>query len=145
LTAGPANERRLARVRQIYDAIVAGDPEEVMRGSAEAIEWRNPPEAIEPGTRRGKASFAEAVEAMVTQFVYERLEILDSAERDDTVAVLVQVVATGRTSGAPFEATFSNVFRFDGDRVVVFEWSPDRDAALRAVGADRWPGAEVGS
>ena len=141
MTADPASERRLARVREIYDAIVAGDPEKVMAGSAEEIEWRNPPEAIEPGTRRGKASFAVAVEAMLTQFVYERLEILDSAEHGDAVAVKVRVVATGRGSGAPFETTFSNVFRFDGDRVTAFEWSPDPGAALRSAGVERWSGS----
>jgi ketosteroid isomerase-like protein len=140
LTAGPASEQRLARVRAIYAAIVAGDLEKVMAGSADEIEWRNPPEAIEPGTRRGKTSFAEAVEATLTQFHYERLEILDSAERGNSVAVKVHAVATGRTSGVPFETTFSNVFRFDGERVTAFEWSPDPDAALGAVGLDGWPG-----
>ena len=68
----------------------------------------------------------------------ERLEILDSVELGDAVAVRVRVVATGKGSGVPFETTFGNVFRFDGERVSAFEWAPDPGAALRSVGVERW-------
>ena len=139
--AAAASEERLERLRAIYDAIVAGDLERAMAGSAEAVEWRNPAQAIEPGTRRGRAEFAEAIGRLLEQFDFERLEILDSAEHGDAVAAMVRVVATGRGSGAPFETTFGNVFWFDGDRVSAFEWAPDPAEALEAVGADRWPGS----
>ena len=141
MTAGPASEPRLGRVRAIYDAIVAGDLDRAMTGSAPEIEWRNPEEAIEPGTRRGQLEFADAISSLFAQFDFERLEVLDSAEDGDAVALKVRVVATGRASGAPFEATFGNVFRFDGERVTAFEWARDPDAALRAVGVERWPGS----
>jgi ketosteroid isomerase-like protein len=139
--AGPASEQRLERLRAIYDAIVAGDLERAMVGSAEAIEWRNPVEAIEPGTRRGQTEFAEAITKLLEQFDFERLEILDSAEHGDAVAVMVRVAATGRGSGVPFETTFGNVFRFDGERVSAFEWAPDPGVALRSVGVERWSGS----
>jgi ketosteroid isomerase-like protein len=141
----PAGEARLDQARRIYDGIIAGDLDRAMAGAADAIEWRNPAEAIEPGTRHGKTSFAEAVTALFAEFDFERLEILDSAELGETVALKVRVVATGRGSGAPFETVFGNVFRFDADQVLAFEWSPDPAAALAAVGANRWPGDAAGS
>ena len=134
---------RLERIRTIYEAVVAGDLERAMAGSADGIEWRNPPDAIEPGTRHGRAEFAQAVEAISSQFILEGLDILDSAERGDTVAVLVRVTGTGRGSGAPIDGVFSHVFRFDGESVAAFEWSRDPESALQAVGAERWPGDAV--
>ena len=139
---GPAGDARIHQARRIYDAIIAGDLDEAMATAAAEIEWRNPESAIEPGTRRGRASFADAIQSLFAELDFERLEILDSAERDDAVALKVRIVAKGRGSGAPFEQIFGQVFRFDGDQVVAFEWWPDTDAALRAVGADGWPGGE---
>ena len=137
--AEPAGGARLARIRLIYDAMVAGDSEAAMAGAADAIEWRNPDDAIEPGTRQGRASFAEALASLFAEFSFQRFEILGSAGLGDAVAARVRVVATGRSSGAPFEAVFGHVFRFDGEQVVAFEWARDADAALEAVGLDRWP------
>ena len=143
--AGPASPQRLDRVRGIYDAIVAGDVDRVMDDSAEGIEWRNPPDAIEPGTRRGRADFAHAVEAISAEFAFDRLEILDSVQRGDAVAARIRIVGAGKASGAPIDTVFSYVFEFDGESVTAFAWSRDPDAALQAVGADRWPGDEAGS
>jgi ketosteroid isomerase-like protein len=142
MTRIPASDARLERVRRIYDAIIARDLDQAMAGSADEIEWRNPAQAVEPGTRRGKTEFAEAVAALLGQFAFERLEILDSAERGDAVALRVRVVATGQASGAPIDTIFGQVFRFAGESVVAFEWSPDPNAALEALGADRWPGGD---
>ena len=128
-------------MRLVYDGIVAGDLDRVMTDAMDEIEWRNPTEAIEPGTRRGQTEFAEAVNKLFEQFDFEQLEILDSAEHGDAVALRVRAVATGRTSGAPFDTTMGNVFRFDGDRITAFEWTPDPDVALSLVGIVRWPGA----
>ena len=136
----PASGRRLELARRIYDAIVAGDLAKAMAGAADEIEWRNPAEAVEPGTRRGTTAFADALGALLAQFDYERLEILDSVEHGDALAVRLRVVATGRASGARIDEVFGQVFRFDGERVTAFEWSPDPSAALKAVHADRWPG-----
>jgi ketosteroid isomerase-like protein len=136
---------RLERIQRIYDAVVAGDLDRVMTDAMEQIEWRNPPDAIEPGTRQGRADFAQAVEAISAEFKLERIEILNSAERGDTVALMVRTTGTGKTSGAPIDSVFSHVFWFDGESVAAFEWSRDPQAALRAVGADRWPGDAAGS
>ena len=138
--SGPVSDGRLRQVRGIYDAIVADDLRRVMTGTPDEIEWRNPAGAIEPGTRQGRPAFMEALAALLAQFAFERIEIVDSAERGDAVALVVRIVATGKTSGAPIDAAFGQVFHFRGDDVVAFEWSPDPDAALRAVGLDRWPG-----
>lgn len=138
--APPASERRLALVRRAYDGLIDGDLESVMADAAEEIEWRNPEQAVEPGTRKGRAAFAEALGRLGEMFEYERFEIERSAERGDVIAIRVRFIGRGRGSGAPIDSVFGQVFRFDGDRLIAFEWFPDPARALQAVGAERWPG-----
>lgn len=137
---GPASSSRLVRIGRIFEALVARDLEALMSGAAEEVEWRNPEGAVEPGVRTGRDAFAEALGRLLEMFEYERFEILDSAERDEVVALRVRQVGRGRASGVPIDAVLGQVMWFEGERVVAFEWFPEPDRALAAVGAESWPG-----
>jgi ketosteroid isomerase-like protein len=136
----PANERRLRLVRRAYDGMVAGDLDAVVAGTAADVEWRNPERAVEPGIRKGRAEFREALGRLSELFDYDRFEIERTPESGDAVALRVRFIGRGSASGAPIDAVFGHVFRFDGERVVAFEWFPDPADALDAVGAESWPG-----
>ena len=139
MIARPVSAKRLEPAERAYRALVEGDLETAMAGLADEVEWRNPDDAVEAGTRTGRESFSTALERLLELFDYDRFEIVDSAEVGDAVALKVRIVGRGRTSGAPIDDVFGHVWRFENDRAVVFEWFSNTDGALEAVGADRWP------
>ena len=67
------------------------------------IEYVNPPDAVEPGTRRGIAAFTETTEKLLESWEYWRAEVEDWKVTGDDVAVIVSYRARGRGSGVGVE------------------------------------------
>ena len=67
---------------------------------------------------------------------WESLTIAGESFRDtgDTVLVKVRQSGIGRSSGAPVEVRYFQLWTFGGGRVVRFEVIMDEQAALEAVG-----------
>jgi ketosteroid isomerase-like protein len=87
-------------IRRIYDA---WDREESARDFiAEDVEYVNPSYAVEPGTRRGRASF-RVVRETYEDFRVHIEEILDAG--GDDVLVLAHYTASGRGSGISLGAS----------------------------------------
>jgi ketosteroid isomerase-like protein len=98
------------------------------------IEWVNPPDAVEPGTRRGIDAFGTAVDTLADTFegVHAQIEeILDLGER---VVVLATLHGHGRGSGADIERRQGYIWTFRDGKAIRFEWFTDPDEALRAAG-----------
>jgi ketosteroid isomerase-like protein len=132
------SERRLAWARRVFEAVVDGDVDRLLIGASDEVSWHNPREAIEPGIRRGRDSFAVAIRALLDQFEFERFEIEAAVEIGEAMALRVRMVGIGRGSGAPIDTPIGTVFRFAGERLVEFAWYPAPDDALAAVGGERW-------
>ena len=122
------SEENVELVRRIYDA---WDREESARDFIAAdVEYVNPSYAVEPGTRRGRKSFA------VVRDTYEDFEIkieriIDAG--DQTVA-LAHYTASGPVSGVPVAGEHGYVWTVRDGLAVRFQWFQSHREALDAGG-----------
>lgn len=98
------------------------------------IEWVNPPDAIERGTRQGLDSFGVAAESVSDMFEGLRVEIDEMLDAGDQVVVLATLRGRGRGSGADVERRQGYVWTLRDGRVTRFQWFNSADEALRAAG-----------
>jgi ketosteroid isomerase-like protein len=103
------SEQNLELIRRIYH--IWSREESARELIAEDVEYVNPSYAVEPGTRRGRKSFA------VVRDTYEdfnvKVERFVDTDGDDVV-VLARYTASGRGSGVPLEGRAR--VRLDGAR-----------------------------
>lgn len=90
------SEQNVELVRRIYEAW--GREDSARDFIAADIEYVNPQYVVEPGTRRGRKSFA-AVRDSYEDFELRIERIIDAGEED--VVVLAHYTGTGRGSGVP--------------------------------------------
>ena len=98
------------------------------------IEWVNPPDAVEPGVRRGIEAFARAAQAVTDTFDGVRLEVDEILEAGERVVLLATLHVQGRGSGAEVATQLSHVWTIRGGKAARFEWFNDANQALEAAG-----------
>jgi ketosteroid isomerase-like protein len=93
------SEQDVGVVRSFYDAWAREEFPGPIHLMDPAIEYVNPPAAVEPGTRHGIAAFSRAVERIFEG--WETWEMRPEGFRavGDQVAVVVRYRARGRGSG----------------------------------------------
>ncbi len=129
------SEQNLEIVRRLYDAMdrdaFPGDVAELLDP---AIEYVNPPDAVEPGTRTGLPAFMGAVEKVFEGWESWRAqpEVLRAA--GDQVAAVVRYRARGRGSGLEVDGRESALWTLRDGKVVRYEWFHGPAEALEAVG-----------
>jgi ketosteroid isomerase-like protein len=98
------------------------------------IEWVNPANAIEPGTRRGYEGFAAAANSFSS--VYRESRVTDATFYDagDRVAVTASMTSRGGGSEFPIEAQRGYVFDLRDGKVTRLAWFTDPAQALDSVG-----------
>jgi ketosteroid isomerase-like protein len=125
------SQENVELVRRIYDA---WDREESARDFISAdVEYVNPSYAVEPGVRRGRASF------MVVRETYEDFSL--QIERfvdagDDEVLVLARYTASGPGSGVPLEGEHGHVWTVRDGVAVRFRWFNSHREAIEAAGLE---------
>lgn len=128
---------RAAIVRRLYEAFDAA------RFEAEPfdpdVEYVNPPDAIEPGTRRGVDKMREALESVREGFGQAKLEVERMEEAGERVAVRLSMGVRGPASGIEGAVPQSHLWTFRDGKIVRFEWSFDSDWAFQAVGGRPGP------
>ena len=120
-------------IRRIYAAWYEGSP----AGSGlldPQIEWVNPPEAVEPGTRRGVEAFGAAARSVDDTFEDARVDIDEMLDAGDRVVVLATLRGRGRGSGADVERRQGYVWTLREGKAIRFEWFNSPDEAMRAAG-----------
>jgi ketosteroid isomerase-like protein len=122
-------EANVELVRRIYDLWAR---EESARDLiAEDVEYVNPAYAVEPGTRRGRKSFA------IVRDTYEdfnlRVERFVDTDGDDVV-VLARYSASGSGSGVQLEGEHGHVWTVRDGQAVRFQWFQSHREALEAAG-----------
>ena len=123
------SEENVELVRRIY---AAWDREQSARDFlAEDVEYVNPPYAVEPGVRRGRASF-RVVRETYEDFMVHIEEIVDAG--GDDVLVLAHYTASGRGSGVPLEGEHAYVWTVRDGQAVRFQWFQSHAEAYEAAG-----------
>jgi ketosteroid isomerase-like protein len=124
------SEQNVQLVRAIYEAWANGASARDLID--EDVEYVNPPDAVEPGTLRGRKSFARVRDAY-PEFVVEPERYVDVG--DDVVVI---AVARGRgASGLETQWKQGYVWTVRHGRAVRFRWFNDPRRALDAVGLEQ--------
>jgi ketosteroid isomerase-like protein len=121
-------------VRRIYTVgLIDRDPKRfVDEFAAPGIEYVNPPEAVDPGVRRGRVQVNLALRRARQSSATYRHELHELFDGGDTV-----VAAVSRHAGRPSSSEIqeeAHTWTFRDGKVVRFERSPNLDAALAAAG-----------
>jgi ketosteroid isomerase-like protein len=142
---GQANVDLVRRLHKAWNE--AGSP--VASGLLHpAVEWVNPPGAMEPGVRRGLEGFAVAAAKVAENFDETRIdaEQLIAPDRDQVV-VIATWHGRGRSSAVVVERRMGYIWTVRARRIVRFEWFREAAAELAAAGiakeaiavVDGWP------
>jgi ketosteroid isomerase-like protein len=127
------SEENVRIVKRIYAAWEDGSP--VSSGLlAEDIEWVNPAEAVEPGTRRGVSAFGEAADSVDNTFEGARIEFEEFIDAGEHVVVIGILHGVGQGSGVEIGQKQGYVWTIRDGKAVRFRWFNDPSAALRSVG-----------
>ena len=97
---------------------------------SEDVEWVNPDDAVETGTRREHSGFGAAQESFREGFQLVRFEIERLETAGDAVGVRVVMHTVARGSGMPVRNDLGYRFDFRDGRLARFEWSNDPEAFL---------------
>jgi ketosteroid isomerase-like protein len=129
------SQRNLELVRRFYaEGLFDRDPDRIVQEFATPdIEYINPPEAVEPGIRRGRAEVAQALRNSSELFDSSRHELHDLFDRGDAVVAAVSFSTRGRGSGVELVQHEAHTWTWRDGKIVRFEWGRDLGAALEAV------------
>ena len=127
-------------VRRIHQAWNTGESPQALGLLADDIEWVNPPEAVETGTRQGADAFDAATRRVGESFTDVNLVIEELIDAGDRVVALGAMHARGRTSGIDSVRPQGYVWTLRDGQAVRFQWFNDQDEARAAAGLDKQPG-----
>jgi ketosteroid isomerase-like protein len=128
------SEENVETVRRIYaEALIDRDPKRfVNEFAAPDIEYVNPPEAVDPGIRRGRAEVILALRRARQSSASYRHELHELFDGGDIV-----VAAVSRHAGSPSSSEIqeeAHTWTFLEGKVVRLERGPDLETALEAAG-----------
>jgi ketosteroid isomerase-like protein len=122
-------------VRRIYqDGLFDHQPDQVLALAAPDVEYVNPPEAVDPGVRRGPAEVARAFQNISESFDSFRHELHELFDAGDSVVAWVSFCTRSGGSETEVVQKEAHTWTLRGGRVVRFEWGRDLKAALESVG-----------
>jgi ketosteroid isomerase-like protein len=124
-------------VQRIYeDGLFDRDPERIVHElAAPDIEYVNPPEAVEPGIRRGKAEVVDALQKSSQVFASSRHELHELFDCGDAVVAAVSFCTQTHRGGAQLTQQEAHTWTWRDGTLVRFEWGRDLRAALEAARA----------
>jgi ketosteroid isomerase-like protein len=122
-------------VRRIHEAWSRGQraPKELMDPE---VEYVNPPEAVEPGTRRGFSQFAAAVNAPGEMFDEITIEPESYFDAGESIVVIGVLRGRGRGSRLLVERRQGYIWTLRDGRAIRFAWFNEPRDALESVGLD---------
>jgi ketosteroid isomerase-like protein len=99
-----------------------------------AVEWVNPPGAMEPGVHRGPQAFDEAAAKVAETFDDSRIEVKQLMAPDRERVVVIGTWRGRGRSAVVVERCMGYIWTVRHRRVVRFEWFHEPAAALAAAG-----------
>lgn len=122
------SEENVEVVRRIYEAWLRGDS---ARDLIDAdVEYVNPPDAVEGGTRRGRRAFAGIRDA----YDDVRVEPERFIDAGPDVVVIARITGKGRGSGVDIDWRQGYVWTVRDGKAVRFRWFTKPEQALEAAG-----------
>ena len=115
-------------VRSIYAAWLDGESARDLIDPD--VEYVNPPDAVEPGTRRGRKAFA----GIRSAYDDVRVEPEEFVATGDDVVVIARITGRGRGSGVDIDRRQGYIWTVHGGRGVRFRWFSTPEEALEAAG-----------
>jgi ketosteroid isomerase-like protein len=97
------------------------------------VEWVNPPEAVEPGTRKGLDAFRTAAESVADTFEGASVDIEEFFDAGDRIVVVATLRGRGRGSGADVERRQGYVWTLRDGKAIRFQWFNSAEDALEAA------------
>ena len=98
---------------------------------AEDIRYVNPPDALEPGTRRGAESFNNIFE-VYSDIRFEIDRLIDAG--DDKVVMVGTMRGVARATGLEMTRPNSQVWTIEGGKAISMQWFHTEAEALEAAG-----------
>jgi ketosteroid isomerase-like protein len=122
-------EALMLLLEQLFDARRV-DPEHL----AEDVEWVNPPEAVEPGTRRGVDAFNRAIASVFDTWDDVRFDPERVIENGDDVIVLGMMHGHIHGPGMEVNSPHGEIWSFRDGLVTRMRWVNTYAEALEAAG-----------
>jgi ketosteroid isomerase-like protein len=101
---------------------------------APEAEWVNPPDAVEPGTRRGAESFNGAIASVFAAWDDVQLDTERVIDSGDDVVALGVLRGHIHASGMEVESPHGQVWTFREGRVIRMRWFNTHREALDSAG-----------
>jgi len=122
-------------VRRIYEeGLIDRDPEQILELATPDIEYVNPPEAIDSGTRRGHMEVAQALRSPSELFDSYRHDLHELYDCGETVVAAVSFRTRSRGSESEVIQEEAHSWTLRDGRITRFEWNRDLAKALEAAG-----------
>ena len=115
------SEERTRVIEMFVDAWNRRDLAAALELVGEDFEYINPPNALEPGTRRGSDGATTVMTKQWESLGDARLEMVRMHERDDQILAEALLARTMQGSTARLEVNALMRWSFDGDRLVGME------------------------
>ena len=128
----PTNVETVRRLYQL--GVIDGNVAALRELLHPDVVYVNPPEAVDPGTRRGVEAFVGAIDNLTHTFEAADHSLNEVFAAGDVVVAAVTFHARGRDSGAELTQDEAHTWRFRQGKVISFEWGRDLRAALEAAG-----------
>ena len=98
------------------------------------VEWVNPPDSVESGTRRGADGFNDAIASVYEGWEDSRFEPERVVARGDDVVALGELRARGRAVGLEVHREHGQIWTFRGGRLARMRWFNSHRETLDAAG-----------
>jgi ketosteroid isomerase-like protein len=129
------SEENVEIVRRIYeDGLFDHRPDQVLALAAPNVEYVNPPEAVDPGVRRGTHEVARALQNVSDSFDSFRHELHEIFDAGDSVVAWVSFCTRSGGSESEVVQREAHTWTLRGGKIVRFEWGRDLKAALESAG-----------
>ena len=134
-TAQAMSRENVETVRRIYaQGLLDREPDRLLELATPDVEYVNPPEAVEPGVRRGQTEVAKAVRNLSHPFDSTRNELCGLFDGGDIVVASVRFCTRSRGSRSEVVQEEAHTWTLRDGKIARFEWGRDLGAALEAAG-----------
>jgi ketosteroid isomerase-like protein len=131
------SEQNLDRVREGIKAMERGDLDAIVATADPNVEFVNPDDALEPGSRTGPEGLRAGLKGMLDAFEGLRIDVDRLVDIDEQVVVIGRFSGRGRGSGAGFTPQpFGLVLTMRGGKLTRYEWMQPSQA-LEAAGLEK--------